>query len=1099
MLRKISFYILAFLLMLALAVYGRVEAGKQLVIKGSGNFAVGRILVQLNPSAVPHRDKLLATTGLQLIRQIPQLHINIIAVPAGEELAWAQRLAQRPEVCFAEPDYRYYALITPNDPQFPRQWNLRQINGPAGWDINQGSNQIVIAILDTGIDIGHPDLTDKIVAGYDFVNHDAQPQDDEGHGTHVAGIAAASSNNGTGVTSVDWNARIMPLKVLDDQGSGWASDISDAIRWATDHGANVINMSFGSSSPANSIASAINYAHQHNVTLVAAGGNEFSNGNQVSYPAAFPHVIAVAATNINNSHAFYSNTGPYVDIAAPGGDNNAQILSSIWRGTGAAYNTMIGTSMAAPHVSGLAALVKAQNPNLSTDQVEWAIESSARDLGAIGKDNVFGYGQIDVAAALRAADNLSPLPTPTPAPPTPTPWPADAYEPDNNCQQAKPITPGIVQHHNFNSAVDEDWVSFPITQPVNITLETSNLGTSGDTILELYSSDCQTRLGRDDDGGDGTASRITQAMTLTGTFYGRVLPYAETNTGGNSDYDLTMTSTISRTCLVQSQHPYSSNLDQTWVITNSDSSAVSSEVHFSRMELESDYDFLSLVDSQNNVVQRLTGTAGGFWSEPVPGQVVRLHMTSDDSVVGWGFCVDAIKTAGPAPTQNRVSILPPQANLPLGDVMAVTLTAAISGPVDSADLVLSFNPDLLTVVDANGQSVAAIQPTGPLTETLQNQVDNVRGSILFSAGRAPMAAAPSGEFDLATFYLQGRTPGRADLRFNTATAFYWQGTAIPNERHNGTYRVTALMNGQARLEGHSTAQQAGRPLRLWVGNGAATGPITTTIDESGFFTVPLQNHGLFTLTVKGEHSLSNQLPAVTLPTTTTMDFGVLKEGDANNDDRIIGADYSLLVTAYGSKPGNSLWNARCDFNDDSQIGIADFQLLVHNYGQAGPQNAASSVNTSPSSATLLLDSDRQAVQPGEMYTITVRLNSPTQPVDVADLRLTRSGPAWRPGNKMQIGSCLTIPLRQETAGDALLLSLGRPITQTNTTGSYILFQVPIRAPASAPAGEYQLSLAGSQLFYRGQEVTGFTPTLTVKVVNGYDFISFLPHLARNGK
>jgi subtilisin family serine protease len=299
-------------------------------------------------------------------------------------------------------------IVVPNDTYYEHyQWNLRQINLPLAWPMSTGSPTLTIAIVDTGIDLGHPDLAAKIVPGYDFVNNDDDPSDDEGHGTHVAGIAGAISNNGQGVAGVAWNPRLMPVKVLDSEGIGWYSWIASGITWAADHGARIINLSLTGDDASSTLQNAVNYAYSKGCLIVAAAGNDYEHGNPVKYPAAFPHVVAVAATTYKDEHASYSETGSYVDLAAPGGDAtsnsdpdpNHWIMSTYWRGQ-ASYAKIVGTSQAAPHVAGLAALIWSVNPNLSHDQVESIMENTTVDLGSAGRDDTFGYGRIDAMAAL---------------------------------------------------------------------------------------------------------------------------------------------------------------------------------------------------------------------------------------------------------------------------------------------------------------------------------------------------------------------------------------------------------------------------------------------------------------------------------------------------------------------------------------------------------------------------------------------------------------------------------------------------------------------------------------------------------------------------
>ena len=299
-----------------------------------------------------------------------------------------------------EPNYIYNAYEIPNDPDYSKQWNLRSINVEAAWDETKGSG-VTVAVIDTGVS-PVPDLADtKFVKGYDFVNDKEQATDDNGHGTHVAGTIAQSTNNGYGVAGIAYQANIMPLKVLASSGGGTVADIAEAIRFAADNGADVINMSLGGGGASELMQEAVDYAHSKGVVIVAAAGNE--NRNSSSYPARYPHVISVAATGPAGEKAPYSNFGAGVDIAAPGGSENGKILQeTIDYQTGEpTFAEYQGTSMASPHVAGVAALVKSlgiDNP----DEIETVLTQSARP---VQEDplNHYGAGQLDAANAVKLA------------------------------------------------------------------------------------------------------------------------------------------------------------------------------------------------------------------------------------------------------------------------------------------------------------------------------------------------------------------------------------------------------------------------------------------------------------------------------------------------------------------------------------------------------------------------------------------------------------------------------------------------------------------------------------------------------------------------
>jgi subtilisin family serine protease len=254
------------------------------------------------------------------------------------------------------------------------------------------------------VDGRHPDLRGKVLTGYDAIDDVAGGDTDEnGHGTHVAGTVAALTGNGAGVSGVAPDARILPVKALGTDGSGWMSDTAEGIVWAADHGAQVINLSLGTTDRMGAVTTAVAYARSKGVTVVAAAGNERTKGSPVSYPAADPGVLAVAATDSADRYAYYSNAGDYVDLAAPG----SAILNTYPTGLQrSGYATMSGTSMAAPHVAAAAALVKAYRPAYTPDQIEQTLKRSAVDLGGRGFDRDYGHGRLAVAAALASLDQV---------------------------------------------------------------------------------------------------------------------------------------------------------------------------------------------------------------------------------------------------------------------------------------------------------------------------------------------------------------------------------------------------------------------------------------------------------------------------------------------------------------------------------------------------------------------------------------------------------------------------------------------------------------------------------------------------------------------
>lgn len=311
--------------------------------------------------------------------------------------------------------------VTPDDTHYNLQaWNYEMINLPEAWVIQKGNTNVIVAVIDSGVSLSHEDLAGNLVAGYDFVDDDDDPSDSGyhekmpfSHGTHVAGIISAVTNNGKGVAGVAWNVKIMPVRVLGPDGSGDVGDIASGINWAVAHGAHIINLSLGGNIPAvygpQVIKDAIDAAVNQGVTVVAAAGNESTS---VAFPANYQPVIAVAALNDGGLRANYSNYGPEICVAAPGGGATTDpedgvtlnIYSTYYEKTSSGetnkYEYLSGTSMACPHVSGVVALLYSKG----IEAIRERLQATAYDLGDPGKDDLYGYGRIDAYAALNGVN-----------------------------------------------------------------------------------------------------------------------------------------------------------------------------------------------------------------------------------------------------------------------------------------------------------------------------------------------------------------------------------------------------------------------------------------------------------------------------------------------------------------------------------------------------------------------------------------------------------------------------------------------------------------------------------------------------------------------
>jgi subtilisin family serine protease len=350
----------------------------------------------------------------------------------------------RADVRFLEPNPAVFAADVPDDTAYEDQWSLPLIGAEDAWDVSAGTTDVVIAVLDTGINLSHAEFEGKLVEGWDFINDDANPSDDNGHGTHVAGIVGAATNNATGVASIGRDTSLMPVKVLTQYSGGNHATTASGVTWAVDNGADILNLSLGSSSSSQTLEDAIDYAASHGVVVVGAAGN--GNTSSPFYPAAYESVIAVGATDANDERYSSSNYGAWLDVMAPG----VSIYSTNWGPS--EYNTRTGTSQAAPHVAGLVGLMLAANPDLTPTDVAGLIMETAADLGDEGTDDYFGHGRIAAAAAVSAAQDAEPSdptatpvpPTATPVPPTATPLPPTATPLPSATPTAAPIAVGPV-------------------------------------------------------------------------------------------------------------------------------------------------------------------------------------------------------------------------------------------------------------------------------------------------------------------------------------------------------------------------------------------------------------------------------------------------------------------------------------------------------------------------------------------------------------------------------------------------------------------------------------------------------------------------------
>lgn len=362
-----------------------------------GSVGRGELLLRFKPGASWQcREKILKDFGLEVLDEIPQIKVLVVSVPESALQRVKPALMRNPVVDFVEENVWVSPQVVPNDYYFSFQWHLRKIGAPDAWDISVGSSNVMVAVLDSGVDSSHPDLAGKLVSGWNFYNNNWDTSDVAGHGTAVAGVTAAATNNTIGVAGVGWNCLILPVRVTDENGYASYSLLSKGLIYAADRGARVAVVSFRIFN-GSALTSAAKYFVDKGGLVFAAGGNTGQFENYTDNP----YIISVSGTTSDDKS--WGSYGPYIDLSAP--------CSAIYTTTrGGGYGNVGGTSFSAPIAAGVAALIFSVNPSLTPSQVEQILESTAVDLGDPGYDIYYGWGRIDASKALREAVGISPPP-----------------------------------------------------------------------------------------------------------------------------------------------------------------------------------------------------------------------------------------------------------------------------------------------------------------------------------------------------------------------------------------------------------------------------------------------------------------------------------------------------------------------------------------------------------------------------------------------------------------------------------------------------------------------------------------------------------------
>jgi serine protease len=457
-----------------------------------------------------------------------------------------------PSVAFVEPNYvvrladEGEVAVAVDDPQSASQYSLDQMRVRAAWSRSTGASN-VIAVLDTGVQFNHPDLAGRLLTGYDFVNDDTNASDDNGHGTWVSGIIAANANDGYGMAGITWTDKVLPVKIMDREGTGSTADLAAGITWAADRGADVINMSVGGFPYSTAIQNAVNYAWSKGAVLVGAAGN--NRREERFYPASYDNVVSVTATQVNDEFSNWSSWGPRVDVSAPGSSvlvTNCYVCTYGGHDTWGTHTYISGTSFATPNVAGVIALIRARYPDLTAQQVVDRLRSSTDDLGYPGWDSKYGQGRVNAWRALGGTTIGG------------TPTTGDALEPNNAIASAERIPIGSTTRPTLHPAGDVDVFAVDVPRAGRLDVRVTGVvdtraypynksGLPVDPIVDLYDAN-GTYLRRVDnvwEGGTelaqatvGSATRIyvrvsnwyangnRTAYTITPTYVDTVAPTA---------------------------------------------------------------------------------------------------------------------------------------------------------------------------------------------------------------------------------------------------------------------------------------------------------------------------------------------------------------------------------------------------------------------------------------------------------------------------------------------------------------------------------------------------------------------------------------------
>jgi subtilisin family serine protease len=536
---------LAILLLFAAAVpVAAGESDPDPAVPAAGTVVPGEVIVKWRDAG--KGPELARAHGLSVLAELgtPAALMPEVVSTGGRPVAEViAELSADPAVEYAEPNYvvaladdPVVAAVSVNDPKTGPQYSLDRMRVRDAWAYTTGTSGIV-AVLDTGVDHGHADLTGRVLPGYDFVNNDAWAADDNGHGTWVSGIIGANPNDGIGIAGISWHDRILPVKIMNANGTGDTSDLTAGIVWATDHGASVINMSVGGFPYSQYVHDAVRYAWNRDVVLVGAAGN---NGIETQFfPASYPEVVSVAATQVDDEFSNWSNYGADVDVSAPGASvltTNCPVCKPIEQDISGdhGYTYISGTSFAAPNVAGVVALIRARNPTMSASWVVNRLKTTVDDLGYGGWDNRYGHGRVN---ALRAVGGSSP---------TIALGGGDNLEYDNTLQAATLVPVGATLRPNIYPAGDVDVMAVDVPRAGRLDVTVVPVidnrawpwhknSLTVDVVLNMYHAD-GTHIATVDDANPAATDRGSVQMSGPGRILLRVHNY--TPNGNRTAYTI---------------------------------------------------------------------------------------------------------------------------------------------------------------------------------------------------------------------------------------------------------------------------------------------------------------------------------------------------------------------------------------------------------------------------------------------------------------------------------------------------------------------------------------------------------------------------------